>query len=205
MPSLENDGVRAVTYVSDGQVRALSRNGNDVTRSYPEVGELAGLLDGRRAILDGELVALEPGERPSFSRLQQRMHISQPSTALLSSVPVMYFVFDVLHLEGQDLTGMPYSMRRDVLAGLDLDGEHVRVPANFINVDGQKMMQAAELAGLEGVVAKRLTSPYRPGKRAADAWVKVPSVGEPRRPAGDNRRSEMAGTRLAVRYRCGGP
>src|SRR4051812_48026059 len=69
------DGVRAVTYVSDGEVRALSRNGNDVTGSYPELGELAVILDGRRAILDGEVVALQPGNRPSFARLQARMHV----------------------------------------------------------------------------------------------------------------------------------
>src|SRR4051794_11391922 len=73
------DGVRLVAYVSDGQVRALSRNGNDVTGSYPELTELAAILDGHRAILDGEVVALEPGDRPSFARLQQRMHVARPS------------------------------------------------------------------------------------------------------------------------------
>lgn len=127
-------------------------------------------------ILDGEIVALEAGDRPSFARLQQRIHLTRPLQALLAEVPVVYFVFDVLHLEGQDLTGMPYSARRDVLAGLGLQGEHVRVPANFHGVDGPTMLKAAEVAGLEGVVAKRLISPYRPGKRAGDAWVKVPLV-----------------------------
>src|SRR5690349_5549094 len=105
------DGVRAVTYVSDGQVRALSRNGNDVTGSYPELTGVADVIDGQRLIFDGEIVALEPGDRPSFARLQQRMHVAQPSPALLEQVPVMYFVFDILHLEGQDLTPLPYSTR----------------------------------------------------------------------------------------------
>src|SRR5688500_17652609 len=72
------DGVRAVTYIADGQVKALSRNHNDITGSYPELRELAQLLEGRRVILDGEIVALEDGDRPSFSLLQQRMHITQP-------------------------------------------------------------------------------------------------------------------------------
>src|SRR3954451_22153749 len=109
----------------------MSRNNNDVTGSYPELQELATLLDGRRAVLDGEIVALEAGDRPSFSRLQARMHVGQPSPNLLDSVPVRYYVFDLLHLDGTDLTGLPYASRRDMPAGLPLSGEHVRVPSHF--------------------------------------------------------------------------
>jgi bifunctional non-homologous end joining protein LigD len=170
------DGVRLVAYVSDGEVRGLSRNGNDVTASYPEVSELTDLVDGHRVILDGEIVALEPGDRPSFARLQQRIHQTRPTTALLGAVPVVYYVFDILHIDGQDLTPMPYTARRDVLAGLTLHGNHVRMPVNFLNVEGATVLKAAGLGGLEGVVAKKLTSPYRPGKRAADAWIKVPLI-----------------------------
>ena len=197
------DGVRAITYVSGGQTRALSRNGNDVSASYPELGELAELLAGHHAVLDGEVVALEHG-RPSFARLQQRIHLTNPTPSLVAQIPVLYYVFDLLHLDGTDLTSMPYAARREALTGLLTGGSTVQVPANYPDADGQAVLKAAELAGLEGIVAKRLTAPYRPGKRSAD-WTKVPSVGEPRRPAGDNRRSEMAGTRQAVRYRCGGP
>ncbi|MBL7255847.1 non-homologous end-joining DNA ligase [Actinoplanes sp. LDG1-01] len=168
------DGVRAITGVSGGRVEARSRNLNDITGSYPELGELPALLDGRDAVLDGEIVALE-GDRPSFALLQQRMHVSTPSPALVAGVPVFYYVFDLLALDGQDLTAQPYATRRDLLSGLGLVGEHIRVPARFANADGPTVLRAAELAGLEGVVAKRLDAPYRPGKRSAD-WTKIPLV-----------------------------
>lgn len=169
------DGARAVGYVTGAGVRLYSRNGNDITSQYPELQELASLLDGREAIVDGEIVALEAGDRPSFSRLQSRMHVAQPSRNLIEEIPVDYFLFDVLHLEETDLTPLPYLTRRDILTGLHLTGQHVRVPTNFVNVDGPTVLRAAELAGLEGVVAKRLASPYWPGRRSAE-WVKVPLV-----------------------------
>jgi bifunctional non-homologous end joining protein LigD len=82
-------------------------------------------------------------------------------------------VFDVLHLDGVSLLDQPYERRRDILAGLALTGEHVTTPAHFTDVDGRIVSQAAELHGFEGVVAKRLGSPYRPGRRSPD-WIKVP-------------------------------
>src|SRR4051794_6999265 len=90
------DGVRAITYVGGGQVRVLSRNGNDVTATYPELGALGDLLDDRPAILDGEIVALDAADRPSFAKLAARIHVARPPTALLGTVPVVYYVFDLL-------------------------------------------------------------------------------------------------------------
>jgi len=167
------DGVRAITYVNE-LVRVYSRNNNEITDTYPELGEAAGLLAGRRAVLDGEIVALDH-DQPSFPLLQQRMHTAAPTQRLLQTVPVFYYVFDVLAVDGQDLTGQPYAARRDILADLGLVGDHIKVPAYFVDIDGEKMLQAAEIAGLEGVAAKRLTSPYRPGKRSGD-WTKVPLI-----------------------------
>ena len=177
---MKYDGVRGITYVQNGLVRLLSRNGNDVTASYPEIGELGDLLAGHRAVLDGEVVALEAGDRPSFARLQQRIHQNHPAPALRSQVPVVYYVFDVLHLDGEGLTPLPYETRRTILAGLALTGDHLRTPAaftgtSFTGTDGTTVLQAAEIGGLEGVVAKRLASPYRPGKRSAD-WTKIPLI-----------------------------
>jgi bifunctional non-homologous end joining protein LigD len=167
------DGVRAIVYTGDDGVQAFSRNDREITGTYPELAECARLLGGRRAVLDGEIVAFD-GHRPSFARLKQRMHVVLPSAHLLAAVPVQYYVFDVLALDGRDLTDQPYAARRNILAdrgggepdraaGLTLSGEHVRVPANFVDVDANAVLQAAEIAGLEGVVAKRLTAPYRPG------------------------------------------
>ena len=198
------DGVRAVTYVSDGRVRALSRNGNDVTDAYPEVGELATLLTGRDAVLDGEIVALEAGDRPSFARLQQRIHNFRPSAALLATVPVRYYVFDLLALDGEPTVDLPYERRRDLLTGLGLTGEHVRTPAAFTGVDPGDVLRAAELGGLEGVVAKRLDTPYRPGRRSAE-WTKVPLVRTQEvivigTKAGEGRRAGTIGSLLLAVY-----
>jgi bifunctional non-homologous end joining protein LigD len=169
------DGVRAITYLRDGSVRVFSRNGNDITATYPELGEVRERLVGRSAIIDGEVVALAAGDRPSFARLQSRMHVAAPTAALLHSIPVRYYVFDLLDLDGESLLELPYERRRELLAGLDLAGDAVRVPTAFTEVHGPAVLHTAELAGFEGVVAKRLSAPYRAGKRSAD-WTKVPLI-----------------------------
>ncbi|XVV16332.1 non-homologous end-joining DNA ligase [Actinoplanes sp. CA-131856] len=168
------DGVRAITYAEGDEVRALTRNDNDVTSTYPELAEVATLLRGRPAILDGEIVALEAGERPSFALLQNRMHVAAPPAALLHAVPVRYYVFDVLHLDGRSTVDLPYQRRRELLAELRLDGATVRTPANFPDA-GADVLAAAKLSGFEGVVAKRQDGVYRPGRRSAE-WTKVPLI-----------------------------
>ena len=167
------DGVRAVAYAEPGGVRVLSRNDRDVSASYPELGELAGPAGRRGAVLDGEIVALDPAGRPSFAQLQRRMHVVGPPASLLGAVPVGYYVFDVLHLDGESLLHLPYRRRRELLAELAPAGEVTRVPEHFPGADPAEMLAAAGRRGLEGVVAKRLLSPYRPGRRSPD-WVKTP-------------------------------
>lgn len=169
------DGVRAVTYAEHGAVRVYSRNGNDLTRTYPELAEVGVLLNGREAIVDGEIIATAEGDRPSFARLQSRMHVAAPSAVLLRTVPVRYYVFDLLRLDGESLLDTPYGERRELLRSLHLAGEAVRVPSSFTQAHGPAVLHTAELAGFEGVVAKRLAAPYRPGKRSAD-WTKVPLI-----------------------------
>lgn len=166
------DGVRAIGYVADG-VRLLSRNDRDVTRAYPELGELARLLSGRRAVLDGEVVALDGEGRPSFAALQRRMHVRAPSAALVGGTPVRMYLFDLLHLDGRDLTSLPYTERRALLQELDLSGQSVDTPPYWTGDAGRDLATAAADLGLEGVVAKQLDSPYQPGRRSP-AWVKVP-------------------------------
>src|SRR4051812_5893848 len=123
---LKWDGVRAVAYVEGDHVALISRNDRDMTRSYPELAALSGMLD-TPVILDGEIVALREG-RPDFGLLQTRMHVQRPSERLVRAAPVLYYVFGLLHLGGRSLLGEPYTTRREALAGLGLDADPVRTP-----------------------------------------------------------------------------
>lgn len=169
---LKWDGVRAITYISEG-VRATSRRGNDVTSSYPELHALSGLLGGRRAVLDGEVVAFDEVGRPSFEQLQRRMHVTRASAVqhLARDVPVTYVVFDVLYLSGLPVTEAPYERRRALLESLQLTGHRVQVP-DYFRGDGTDLLEATRQRGLEGLIAKRLDSPYLPGRRVP-TWRKV--------------------------------
>ncbi len=166
---LKWDGIRALVDVSPPGLRIISRRGNEVTPAYPELAGLAQVAPD--VLLDGEVVAFLEG-RPSFATLQSRMHVRSEAQArrLAAHTPVMFLAFDVLRLYGVDLTARPYTERRATLERLGVNGPHWTVPPSFD--DGPATLAAAEQNGLEGVVAKRLTAPYRPGTRTAD-WVKV--------------------------------
>ena len=168
------DGVRAVASVGAGSVHVISRNSNDVTRTYPELAALAPMLTEHTVVLDGEIVALDQSGRARFDQLQLRMHVQHPTATLLEAVPVTYVLFDLLHLDGQALVDEPYQRRRELLDELGLDGRsaRVRVPEYIVEVDGQQLLQVARAHHLEGIVAKRLTSRYEPGRRSR-AWVKT--------------------------------
>jgi bifunctional non-homologous end joining protein LigD len=167
------DGIRAITRATPSGLRIVSRNDRDITAGYPDLAHLADLTGHRNVVLDGEIVALDTHGRPSFARLQQRMHVRDPAAALVAAVPVAYHVFDVLYLDGEPVLHLPYRERRDLLTGLGLDGEAVRVPPHFTDVDGENVLTAAQAYGFEGVMAKRLGSAYQPGRRSRD-WIKVP-------------------------------
>jgi ATP-dependent DNA ligase len=164
------DGVRAIGYAGRGGLRLYSRNDRDISGSYPEV---AALQLGRGVVVDGELVALDGHGRPDFGLLQHRMHITTPTAELLERVPVQYVVFDLLHRKDRSLLEQPYSRRRELLDRLDLERPGLRVPANFTDIGGDVVLAAIAQQGLEGVVAKRLVSPYQPGRRSR-AWIKTP-------------------------------
>jgi bifunctional non-homologous end joining protein LigD len=166
------DGVRAIAYVFGG-VRLLSRNDRDVTGAYPELAELGDVLASGRAVLDGEIVALDAEGRPSFAALQQRMHVRAPSAALVEGTPVRYYLFDLLYLDGEDTTGQPYHVRRTGLQELAVTGQHLDTPPYWTGEAGRDLVTAAADLGLEGVIAKQLDSSYQPGRRSP-AWIKVP-------------------------------
>lgn len=168
---LKWDGVRAVVAVRGGEVVVHSRTGRAVSATYPEV-TAALAATGLDVVLDGEVVTLDPAGRPSFSQLQQRMHVGAPSAELVAAVPVSLQCFDVLAVDGRATTGLPLHERRALLVSLGLGGPSVAVPPAFDDVTPAQLLAAATEQGLEGVVAKRLTSTYRPGVRSRE-WVKT--------------------------------
>jgi len=170
------DGVRALAYSTPGKIRFESRNLNDITNSYPELKALNRALSSHSAILDGEIVAFDEDGRPSFGRLQSRMHIASESAARrrAKEVAVVYVVFDLLWLDGHSLVDLPYEKRRAGLQELGLDGRSWQTPDHVVG-NGAAVLAASLERGLEGVVAKRLDSPYEPGRRSS-CWTKVKNV-----------------------------
>jgi bifunctional non-homologous end joining protein LigD len=171
------DGVRALALVENGALRLWSRSGRDITASYPELAPLGSAVPASRVVLDGEIVAFAGGQWPSFEALQQRINVSHPAqiARLAAEIPVSYLAFDVLCLDGQPLLDEPYSRRRELLDGLGLSGRYWQTPPSFTDVAGRELLNVSRQQGLEGVVAKRMTSRYDPGKRSP-AWRKIKVV-----------------------------
>ena len=171
------DGVRAILFVEGGRVRVQSRNDLDVTVSYPELAALGEFLGMTTCVLDGEIVALADDGRPSFSRLQHRMHVTDRREAQrrAAAEPVTFVAFDLLYLDGHALAAEPYDVRRERLEALQLSGPGFTTTDSFRDLHGPDVLAAAVQNGLEGVVAKRRAAPYRPGRRGPD-WIKVKAV-----------------------------
>ena len=169
------DGMRieaTIIGATDGHPPTMvlrSSNGRDVTGSFPELAGLAEALHAD-AVLDGEVVVFD-GDRPSFARLQQRIHIDRPHPTLVEAHPVVYIVFDLLRLDGNLLIDLPYVTRRRLLNDLLPDGANWRTPP-FIDDDPESLLELAAERDLEGIVVKRLDSVYEPGTRSS-AWRKI--------------------------------
>lgn len=166
------DGIRAIARVEGGRVRFTSRVGNDFTVAYPELQGLGEQLGATEAVLDCEIVQMVDG-RPSFSALQHRMHVTSPQIArtFADKQPVTLLIFDLLHLDGNSCLGLPYEQRRRLLERLELRGTHWQTPQSYPGA-GDAVLAATVEHKLEGVVAKRLTSTYTPGRRSPD-WIKI--------------------------------
>lgn len=160
------DGVRLLADVTPERARFTSRNENDVTGGYPELQELA----GRDLLLDGEVVVLEDG-RPSFGALAERMHLrdARRLAVLTQRRPVTFLIFDLLRLDGRDLSREPLAVRRELLESLGLGDVWWQVPATY--ADGRSLLDATRQQRLEGIVSKRLSSRYDFGVRSPH-WLK---------------------------------
>ncbi|CAM3691538.1 non-homologous end-joining DNA ligase [Nocardioides zeicaulis] len=164
------DGVRVLVDAHDGRVRMTSRNGNDVTPAWPDLS--APPLGERDLLVDGEVIALNDRGVPDFRVLQHRMHVRnrQEVARLVTRVPATLMVFDLLRLDGDDLTDRPLEERRALLEGLPLGESKWQVPAAYD--DGDMLFAATLQQGLEGVVSKRRGSRYRFEARSDD-WRKL--------------------------------
>jgi len=167
------DGTRALAFVEGGSYRIVNRREIDITDSYPEFSVLAGLPSG--TVLDGEIVVLSADGKPDFGALQSREHADSATRARMQSKarPATYMVFDQLYLGGESIMPLHCDKRREMLAITiaALNNPRVIMSQGIVG-DGRAYFEQASLECLEGVVAKRLASPYLPGKRT-DSWIKI--------------------------------
>ena len=165
------DGYRAVSFIQDARVRLVSRNQNDLTGQYPELHQLPKFVRAITAILDGEVVALDEQGRASFSLMQQRTGIREQGrrTGGRSDIPVLYYVFDLIYLDGYDLRRVSLEERKQVLSKILTSTGAVRYSDHFDQ--GTKLFEAAKQQGIEGIVAKRRGSCYE--ERRSREWLKI--------------------------------
>jgi bifunctional non-homologous end joining protein LigD len=163
------DGERCVARKDRADVRLQSRSGKDLTGTYPEVRSAVAAQAGRRMLLDGEVVAYD-GEQTSFGRLQQRLGVAQPSAQLVRSYPVVYCVFDLLELDGEDLTARPLVQRHERLTDVIRCSDALQL-IDSARGDSERRFDAACRSGWEGLIAKRADAPYTRG-RSRD-WLKL--------------------------------
>jgi bifunctional non-homologous end joining protein LigD len=166
------DGVRAIAFVERGEVRIQSRSGLRCERQYPELAVIPHHVAASQAVLDGEIAVLDEKGVARFHLIQPRIANSDPNTIahLVRSTPVVYFVFDLLYLDGYDLRNVSLSKRRELLRQVATPGAVLRISEAFAGV-GEEMLEAARENGLEGIVAKRASSRYE-SKRSRE-WLKI--------------------------------
>ncbi len=170
------DGYRAIAFLESGSARLVSRNQNDLTAAYPELRSIGGSIRAHTAILDGEIVALDEQGRPSFSLMQQRTGVGEGGHRIRRTrddIPVMYFVFDLLYLDGYNLMPAELEQRKELLASILAPSDLIRYSDHYVG-NGKALFEAAVQRELEGIVAKRRDSPYVQ-KRSHD-WLKVKIV-----------------------------
>lgn len=166
------DGYRAVAFIEAGKVRLVSRNQNDLTPRYPELKDLPEFVKAKQAILDGEVVALDEQGRASFSLMQQRTGFRPGGrkAAAKADVPVLYYAFDLLYLDGYDLRRVPLDERKRQLASILVVGDSLRYSDHY-EQQGKALFEIARQKGLEGILAKKRDSPYL--EHRTREWLKI--------------------------------
>jgi DNA ligase D-like protein (predicted ligase) len=168
------DGERCVARKAASEVRLESRSGKDLSSTYPEVRDAVAAQRSRDLLLDGEVVAFD-GDQTSFTRLQQRLGVARPSTEQVAEYPVVYCIFDLLEIDGEDLTGRPLVERRARLLRTVHSGSALQ-PSEAWRDDSQRRFAEACRSGWEGLIAKRADAPYVTGR--SKNWLKLKCVWE---------------------------
>ncbi|HET9953517.1 MAG TPA: non-homologous end-joining DNA ligase, partial [Polyangiaceae bacterium] len=171
---LKVDGVRIVATLADGEVSLRYRNGRIATSSYPEIVRAVQTLPVDRAVLDGEIVTFDERGRPSFQRLGPRIHAQRPEdvSRVAAEIPVVYWVFDLISVNGLDLRPLALRERKTLLTAL-VRGRGLVRRLDHLEGQGAHLFRFCSEQGLEGVVAKRRDSRYRPGPIRSDDWLKI--------------------------------
>jgi bifunctional non-homologous end joining protein LigD len=166
------DGYRAIAFIEDGKLRLVSRNQNELTERYPELKNLPKFVHAKTAILDGEVVALDDEGRASFSLMQQRTGFRPGGRRgeAKSELPVLYYAFDLLYLDGYDWRKVALEERKKKLASLLVTGESVRYSDHY-EKQGKALFEMAREKGLEGILAKKRDSIYQ--ERRSSEWLKI--------------------------------
>ena len=166
------DGYRAIAFIQDGKARLVSRNQNDLTPRYPELKDLPRFIKAKTAILDGEVVALDVGGKASFSLMQQRTGFRPGARRAVANVdvPVLYYAFDLLYLDGYDWRRVALEDRKRKLASVLVAGYVVRYSDHY-EEHGKALFEMARKKGLEGIVAKKRASFYE--ERRSREWLKI--------------------------------
>lgn len=163
------DGIRTIARVKDGAVRLWSRAKREITGEFPELSSIAASVDAKEALLDGEIVVLDETGRSDFQRLQSRMGVRNPSRKLMSDVPVVYYVFDILYCDGYDLRQVPLVQRKEFLKEIIALNAVMRY-SDHQEGEGEKLFDLAEKQHLEGIIGKQASSTYPSGRTTA--WLK---------------------------------
>jgi bifunctional non-homologous end joining protein LigD len=167
------DGYRAVSFIENGAVRLVSRNQNDLTPRYPELRELPKFVKAQNAILDGEAVVLDEQGRSSFSLMQQRTGIRAHGrqSAPQRDLPVLYYVFDLLYLDGYDLRRVNLESRKRILKEILRPADILRYSEHYPGEQGTALFAVAKEKGLEGILAKKRNSCYE--EKRSSEWLKI--------------------------------
>jgi len=166
------DGIRGLSYINQSELRIYTKKGNERTSFYPELEQLPKLLKATSAILDGEMIVLDDENKPSFELILARERVRNKERILYSKKknPIHYIVFDLLYLNGKDLTKMPLSKRREILVKHLDQNEIIAITDNFTN--GEMLYSLMREKGWEGIVSKHAESLYYSGKYHRE-WFKT--------------------------------